>query len=116
MTFKESVKKDIHRVFLNVDEHADLSDVQYNGKDYHIPVVIDRDGARERGRLSNDNNGGQKIQGIYISDMVVYISFDDLGIVPRKDTRITIDGDEYSVVKSAVDAGIITLDLEEYDE
>ena len=116
MTFKEAVQNDIHRVFLNADEHADLTDVHYNNKDYHIPVVIDRDGARERGRLSNDNNGGQKIQGIYISDMVVYISFDDLGILPNKNAPIWIDGDKYNIIDVSLDAGMILLELEEYDE
>jgi hypothetical protein len=117
LDFKAQVKRDIHNVFLNADEHADLIKVEYNDRAKIIPVVIDNDEARDRGRLSNDSStGGQKIQGIHVADMVVYISFEDLGIVPRKDRRIKIGVCEYSIIKVSFDEGMITLDLEEYDE
>jgi len=116
-SFKETVEQDIHNIFLNTNEFAENLDVKYSDREYNIPVVIDRDVSRERGRLSNDSNaGGQRVQGIFISELVAYISFTDLGIVPNKNTPIWIDGDKYNIVNVSSNMGMITLDLEEYDE
>ena len=109
--FKAQVKRDIKKVFNNAAEHADITQVEYNGVQYKIPIVIDHDGARDRQRPSSDH-----ADGIFIADMTVYISFYDLKIVPRKETTITIGGVDYNIVKVGCDAGEITLDLELLDE
>jgi hypothetical protein len=54
--------------------------------------------------------------GVFIADTTVYISFYDLKIVPRKETEIVIDGTGYNIIRVGYDAGMITLDLEVYDE
>lgn len=106
--FKDQIKRDISAVFNNVAEFADELDVEYNGNVYKsIPVVVDSDVAKERAKASGDNS-----EGIYAVDLTVFISFEDLKIVPRKETEITIGGVEYSIVNVTFNMGEITLDLE----
>lgn len=110
--FKEQVERDIFAVFHNSEEFADLMEVEYNGKIYtDIPVVIDSEIAKERAKAAGDNS-----VGIFAFDVTVFISFNDLKIVPRKETKIVIGGVAYNVVKVAFDAGEITLDLEMLEE
>ena len=109
--FKAQIKRDIAAVFLNTDEHADKAKVKYNGKQYNIPVIFDSDSNKDRVRTMRDN-----ADGVFIADMTVYISFYDLKILPRKETRISIDGIVYMIMRAGFDAGIITLDLEVLDE
>lgn len=109
--FKAQIKRDLAAVFHNSDEHADKMRVEYNGKKYYIPVVVDHDGARDRQQPSSDH-----ADGIFIADLTVYISFYDLKIVPRKETEIVIDDTTYNIKRVGCDAGEITLDLELLDE
>lgn len=109
--FKDQIARDIAAVFHNADEFADFMDVEYNGKIYNIPVVIDSEIAKDRKKTAKDN-----AEGIYTVDITAFMSFKNLGIVPRKETEIKIGGVEYSIVNVAFDAGEITLDLEMLDE
>ena len=104
--FKDQIKRDIAAVFNNSAEFAEEMDVEYNGETRTIPVVVDSDIAKERAKAGGDNS-----EGIYAVDLTV-ISFEDLGIVPRKETEITIGSVAYSIVNVAFDMGEITLDLE----
>ena len=110
-TFKEQIKRDLKDVFYNPHEHADIMKVVYNGKEYHIPVITESDGAKDRVRTMRDN-----ADGVFVSDMTVFISFYDLKIIPRKETKIIIDDVAYMIMRVGVDAGSITLDLEVLDE
>lgn len=109
--FKAQAKRDLKTVFHNADEHADETKVRYNGKKYKIPIIIDHEGARDRAKPSSDH-----ADGIFIADLTVYISFYDLKIVPRKETKIEIDDTTYNIMRVGYDAGEITLDLEMLDE
>jgi hypothetical protein len=109
--FKKQVKRDLAAVFLNVGEHADKIKVEYNGKKYNIPVIVDSDSNKDRVKTMRDN-----ADGVFISDLTVFISFYDLKIVPRKDTEIIIDDAAYTVLRSSLEAGIVTLELEVFDE
>ncbi|MCM1165673.1 MAG: hypothetical protein NC401_06645 [Ruminococcus sp.] len=109
--FKSQLERDIAAVFHNSEEFADLMDVEYNGKNYNIPVVIDSEIAKERVKAAGDNS-----VGIYAADITAFISFKDLKIVPRKETEIVIGGVAYNIVTVAFDAEEITLDLEMLDE
>lgn len=109
--FKDQIARDIAAVFHNTDEHADLMDVEYNGETYNIPVITDSEISKDRIKTMRDH-----AEGLYIVDITVFISFEDLGILPRKETEIKIGGVEYRIVNTAFDAGEITLDLEMLDE
>ncbi len=108
--FKAQAKRDLKAVFHNANEHADKLKVEYNGKKYVIPIVIDHEGARDRAKPSSDH-----ADGIFIADLTVYISFYDLGIVPCKETKINIDDAMYNIVRVGFDEGEITLDLEMFN-
>jgi len=118
MTFKNMVKQDIQAVFLNLDEFAEVTPVVYDGRDYNIPVVIDNDEDRDRrqNQTSNDITPGRNAPGLFVAGIRAFISFKDLGIVPNKNTQITIDGVEYNITKSADEMGMIVLELEELNE
>ena len=109
--FKAQVKRDLAAVFHNADEHADMMEVEYNGERYTIPVIIDSDSNKDRTKIMRDN-----ADGVYVSDMTAFISFYDLKIMPRKETKITIGGIKYIIVRASFDMGSITLDLEVLDE
>jgi len=109
--FKAQVKRDLEQVFHNSAEHADDVNVVYNGKHYFIPVVIDAEGAKTRETTMRDN-----ADGVFIADATVYISFYDLKIVPRKETKIIIDDISYNIMRVTFTAGSIALDLEVLDE
>lgn len=110
--FKAQVERDIAAVFHNSEEFADLMEVEYNGKIYKdIPVVVDSEIAKERVKARGDNS-----VGTFAFDVTAFISFKDLKIVPRKETKIVIGGVSYNIVQVAFDIGEITLDLELLDE
>jgi hypothetical protein len=111
MTFKEARAADISATFLNVTEFADELYVRYNGRDYNIPVIVDSDEERPRNSSASDNAAG-----LFASGVRVFIGFADLGILPNKNTKITIDGCLYNIIKSALEMGMIVLYLEELAE
>ena len=106
--FKDQIKRDIAAVFNNSAEFAEELYVEYNGNVYsNIPVVVDSDVAKDRAKAGGDNS-----EGIYAVDLTVFIAFEDLKLVPRKETEITIGGVQYSIVNVAFNMDEITLDLE----
>ena len=109
--FKEQVKQDLAAVFFNDLEHADNLKVEYNGKRCIIPVIIDNDSNKDRVQTMRDN-----ADGIFITIVTAYMSFYDLKILPRKETKIVIDETAYLIQRSSLDVGNITLDLEVLDE
>ncbi len=109
--FKDQIARDIATVFHNTEEFADTMDVEYNDEFYSIPVIVDSEISKDRTKTAKDNS-----EGIYVVDITVFIAFEDLGIVPRKETEIKIGGVEYRIVNVAFNAGEITLDLEMLDE
>ena len=109
--FKAQAKRDLKAVFFNADEHADKLKVEYNGKRYNIPVIIDSDSNKDRVKIMRDN-----ADGVFVDTVTVYISYYDLKIVPRKETEIVIDGIAYMVQRAGFEAGSIILDLEVLDE
>ncbi|MCL2087650.1 MAG: hypothetical protein FWH05_08685 [Oscillospiraceae bacterium] len=111
MNFKDILNRDLKTVFFNANEHAEKAKIEYNGKKYNIPVVTEYEGAKDRRRISSDH-----ANGIFISDMTLYIAFSDLKILPRKETIITINGENFKVVKPEFSQGMITLALEVLEE
>lgn len=111
MNFKAQVERDIKTVFHNSDEHADVVVFHYDGKRYKAPVIMDYTGAVERTKRFNDYG-----QGIFLVDVVMYVSFEDIKVIPRKDRTIEIGDDVFTIKKVEHEAGEIVLHLEMYDE
>lgn len=122
MSFKEMVEADIKGVFLNADEFADMHTVIYDGETFaQIPVVLTKVKESEHSVVATEG-----VEGIHKVSVVAHLSLSDLkGRVPEQKQMIEIDDGEavgetffrkYRIVTSDVEVGMITLELEMYDE
>ena len=60
--FKDMVRRDIRRVFLNTGEFAENRTVRYDGVEYpDIPVVLEGPVQEKRDRLTDDH-----VQGLHM--------------------------------------------------
>lgn len=118
--FKKMVQADIKGVFLNDDEFAEKHIVIYDGTTYEdVSIVMTKVREEKRQQLVWDH-----AQGLYLVTSVAHIAATDLGgAVPEKGMKIKINDViekdffmEYYVASSAVDMGMIRLELEAIDE
>lgn len=126
-TFKDVVARDIHAVFLNPEELAELRTVRYAGEVYvDIPVSLQELGTEERTRLraSGFGRGGPDGgPGLFKVTAVLFCSKTDLGgKVPRQGDHFEIgragmDRDQvlfyrkYTVISSGCEMGMVRLEL-----
>jgi len=111
MNFKETMANDIKNVFHNSNEFAEMKDVSYNGRQYNIPVILDHTKAKDRTQSSGDHS-----EGIFLMDIVAYISYEDLKLMPKKGRTIDIGDESYTINTAANEDGEIILGLEMMDE
>lgn len=122
MSFKDQLAADVKNVFLNTDEFADMHNVKYDGVLYeNIPVVLTKIKERDRPTFKDDI-----MQGVYQVGAVAHIALSDLdGVVPENGHEIRIDDKslpdnpyyvQYRIVTSDCECGMITLELEAYDD
>lgn len=111
LDFKEQFAKDLKNVFHSTNDFAELMRVIYGDEVYEVPVVIDEDVQHDRDIPSTDH-----ADGIFLCDTVAYINSDDLGVTPRKGTRIVIGADEYAIEKVSKIRSELVLYLQRYDE
>lgn len=95
MTFKDVVAQDIHSVFLNPAELAELRTIRYDGEEYpDIPVSIQELEAADRQRLSASGfgrGGSDGAAGLYQLGAVLFCALSDLGgTVPKQGNPIQI--------------------------
>ena len=99
--FKDMLNRDIHKVFLNVDEFAERRTVKYDGETYDgpehegIPVVLIGPVDKEREQLKDDH-----VQGLHLVTHTLYCALEDLGgKLPKQGKSIQINTrDRKSVV------------------
>ena len=124
MSFKDMLNEDVHRVFLNDGEFAERHTIIYNGVTY--------DGADHKGisvlfiRVKELEKPIQNAQGIFGVQAKLHISLSDFGgRIPEQGQRISIDDGEalgkkffvdFKVMTSMCTNGMISLELEAYDE
>lgn len=122
MGFKDMVKADNAAVFLNTEEFAEFHTIKYDGETYsHIPVLLQRIKETDKGYLTTD-----KIAGVYKVSAKLYINLRDIdNIIPERGRRISIDNgeavgntffDDYKIVTSSPEEGMVILELELFDE
>lgn len=124
MSFKERVADDNLRTFLNVEEFAEKHTIKYDGETYpDVPIVFNNIKQKDRPTLVGN---ADHLAGLHIATGTAYIAMDDLnGVKPEQGRDIRIS-DGYAanatffqrlrIVTSAVDMGVIRLELEAYDE
>lgn len=121
--FKDMVAADIHKVFLNLDEHAEKRTIIYDGKSYEdIPIVLTGIEEKDRRQLAT---GSDHSQGLYLVSSVLHCAMSDLGdIQPEKGQRIKINDEEggggffseYYVASSGCSLGMLRVELEAIGE
>lgn len=120
MGFKDMVARDIHKVFLNLEEYSEPRTIVYDGVTYEgVPVVLRGIKEESREQLQEDH-----VQGLYRATDIMHCSLSDIGgTLPEKGTRIRIsDADkpeyyhEYYVANSTIAMGMVRAELEALDE
>lgn len=111
MDFKTQVMRDIKEVFHNSAEHAETLEFWIEGTRFEIPVVLDSTGAQDRAKPSSDH-----VDGIFVSDLVMYVSLNDLRQIPKRGQQVEIKEDVFTIDKVDVEAGEVILHLEMLDE
>lgn len=106
--FKDVVAADA-AAFLNLDEFGELHNV--DGHD--ITVVIDEDTAHERSRQPLDLYNAAN--GVFISNITLYVRLSDLGYHPVVGQHLRIDGKMYPIVSCGEDMGLLRIGLEVND-
>lgn len=119
--FKDMVADDVHSVFLNLDEFAELRTVRYDGEEYaDIPIVMSGLKEKDRRQLISDH-----VQGLYLVSSVLHCALSDLGgNQPEKGARISINDQEggggffrgFYVASSVCEMGMLRVELEAIDE
>ena len=115
--FKDMVKRDIHKVFLNTSEFAENRTVRYDGEEYpDIPVVLEGPVEEKRCRLTDDH-----VLGLHLVTAVLYCAREDLGgKLPKQGKSIEINTRrpggtffrKYYIAASADEAGMLHMELE----
>lgn len=120
MSFRDMVKADIHKTFLNAEEYGEERTVVYDGRTYpDVAMVITGVKEKDRRVLVSDH-----VQGLYIASCVAHCAVADIGgILPEKGMRFHISKAkgspffrEFRVGASHLDMGMARLELEAVDE
>ena len=119
--FKDMVAADIHNVFLNTDEFAELRTIRYDGEEYvDIPIVLTGLKEQDRRQLQSDH-----VQGLYLVTSVLHCALSDLGgKQPEKAGRTEVTHEEGDggvfrriyVASSVCEMGMLRVELEAIDE
>ena len=104
MDFKDCIAADLHGVFLNENEFAELHTV--DGKP--MRVLIDDDALLERDAA----RGGVHTDGLYKTRRLFYLSRADYGGRPAPGKALNLDGRVWRVAEASEAAGMLTIELE----
>lgn len=103
MGFKDVIKADVHKVFLNVEEFSDTHVI--NGVE--MSVQIDSNEQIEREKRFNQN-----MDGIYKNQKLIYVAASDFGPMPKQGSILTMDKRTYRVADAIDEGGIYSITLE----
>jgi len=109
MSFKGQLAKDIHDVFLNLDEFAEK-------------VVIDgREMAANVEDIQNTDRDGRYVRpdrdGVYVRHKTVAVAAVDYGgELPIQGQLISLNGQRYKVAEASNDLGLFVIVLEDNEE
>ena len=104
MDFKDCIAADLHGVFLNENEFAELHTV--DGKP--MRVLIDDDALLERDAA----RGGVHTDGLYKTRRLLYLAKEDYGGRPAPGKALNLDGRVWRVAEASEAAGMLSIELE----
>lgn len=103
--FKDMVAADRDAVFLNLDEFADVHNL--NGKECNC-ILQDESVAEE---VLTADRFSQTYSGLYGSRLLVNVKTEDLPEIPVEGQTFYVDNKLYMVESSANDMGMLTIQL-----
>ena len=103
MTFKELLRQDVKKVFLNPAEFGEEHVV--NGKT--MLIMIDDNELTEREKRIKSH-----MDGVYKKQTLVYVSAVDFGPLPGVGKPVKIDGATFIITDSINEGGVYSLHLE----
>lgn len=101
--FKDAVKDDVKKVFLNQDEFAD----EHVLNDQTVICVIDEDLT-----TSIKDTVANPLYGVFVNMLKIYVSPDDLDNAPVEGELLNVDGKTCIVRQVAVEQGILVITAE----
>lgn len=102
--FKELAYQDIRNVFMNQEEFGEKHMV--DGKE--MTVIIDGNEVTERSRRQADAG---RIEGIYLRQIMLYVSRQEFGPLPASGRLLKLDGTRYRVMDATDEGGIYSITL-----
>lgn len=103
MTFKDIIKHDVERTFLNEDEFAEKHIV--DGKE--MTIIIDNNELLEREKKEK-----QIDNGIFKKQVLFYVSACEFGRLPRIGRLLELDGKKYIVTDAIREGAMYSILLE----
>lgn len=103
MGFKDVIRADVHKVFLNTEEFSDMHMI--NGTE--MEVQIDSNEQIEREKRYNQN-----MDGIYKNQKLIFVAASDFGPLPKQGSLLTMDKRTYRVADAIDEDGIYSITLE----
>lgn len=100
--FKDIIKDDIKRTFLDPEEFGELHKI--DGRD--MIVIFDDSELIERSKKQLD-----RADGIYKRQFIMYVSKADFGSVPAVGRRLQVDSATYRIVDVAVEGDVYAITL-----
>lgn len=107
MNFKDQVDQDITKVFHNALEFAEVVEFYINDTPKKALAVLDYGKYTDREKTKSDH-----AEGLFLCDLIMYVSLEDMGQMPRKGQVMEIRGEEYNIEKVVLEMGELTIYLE----
>lgn len=104
MNFKEAVRDDIDKCFLDVTELADYHEI--NGQS--VRAVIDTDGTEGEALIEYHGQWRSKDPGLSNGDIAVYVSSAEMK-KPAARSLLVIDGERYIIRSVADEDGMLKI-------
>lgn len=104
MTFKDIIKRDVQQTFLNVDEFSEIHTVNRKADG-----SADSDNNEQ---IEREKRYSQHMDGIYVKQVLMYVSAEDYGPLPKQGTAVSLDKRSYRVADAIAEDGIYSITLE----
>ncbi len=108
MTFKDVVKRDIKKAFLNFDEFGELH--LLNEKE--VLVIVDENELTEREKKIRDSMSELQNRQLYYKQLLFYVAAEDFGPLPSPGRLLKFDGKQYVITDANNEDGIYSISLE----
>ena len=108
-TFKDCVAQDVQNVIFNLNEFAEVRDI--DGKE--MVCITQHPGVTERAAHWEGGAKQSFDQGMYKADLLLYVKQQDYGPMPQNGKLITLDKKrDYKIRSCSLKAGVYRMELE----